>query len=302
MSRLRRPVIPMKAVIGTLPSEHDDHRWAYEVKWDGYRTVVFVDAASQRVRVQSSSGRDVTASYPELAAIWQSLQAADAVIDGEIVVFGSDGLPNFGALQRHNSQVVFHAFDLLELDGNEVTGLPYEQRRALLHDVLRPALNWLVPAHRVGGGAELLAATAEQRMEGVVAKRLGSTYHPGRRSQAWRKVKNRRRVEVTIGGFTRGAGQRAGTFGALLVGVPDGTGRLRFVGGVGTGFSTERLHDLHRRLAMLATQRCPFDPPPPRSYLRDATWVQPQLRAAVEITELTNEGFVRHASFVGESG
>jgi bifunctional non-homologous end joining protein LigD len=167
----------------------------------------------------------------------------------------------------------------------------------LLTDLVEPGDNWMVPAHRVGDGAELLDATAAQGLEGVMAKRLGTAYQPGRRSPNWRKVKNRTRVEVVIGGYTAGTGNRSSTFGALLVGRFDG-GVLVFAGGVGTGFTQRTLEVLGGRLKALRTEHCPFEPPPPREYLRGATWVEPDLRATVEIAEFTNEGFVRHSSFI----
>lgn len=281
--------------MGALPV--DDDRWAFEIKWDGYRTIAFVDVAAQQVRVQSSSGLDVSRAYGELAGMWRDVNAAAVVLDGEIVVFADDGRPSFEALQRHETQVVFQAFDVLEIDGNDVTGLPYEQRRELLAQVLDTGENWTVPGHRIGGGAELLAATAAQGIEGVIAKRLGSTYQPGRRSPSWRKVKNRTQVELVIGGFTHGSGNRSSTFGALLVGTRAG-GELRFAGGVGTGFTQRRLEELTRLLAPLVTETCPFSTTPPREYTRTAAWVRPEHSALVEIAEFTNEGYVRHASFI----
>ena len=292
------PVQPMKATMGSLPPEADDDNWAYEIKWDGYRTLLFVDVAAQRVRVQSSSGLDASGTYTELAGIWRDVNADSVVLDGEIVVFDDTGRPSFGELQRHATQVVFHAFDVLSIDGHDVTGLPYEKRRELLASVLEPGSNWTVPSYRIGGGAELLAATAEQGLEGVMAKRLGSTYQTGKRTPNWRKVKNRVQVEVVIGGRTVGSGNRTTSFGALLVGRHDEQGILRFAGGVGTGFSQRTLGELSRRFAELDTSACPFDPVPPREYTRDAHWLQPELRALIEIAEFTNEGYVRHASFL----
>ena len=201
-------------------------------------------------------------------------------------------------LQRHATEVAYYVFDVLQVDGTDTIALPYEQRRALLAQLIEPGSHWMVPAHRVGDGAALLAATAERGLEGVMAKRLGAPYLPGTRSPAWRKVKVRRRLEVVIGGFTRGEGNRAGTFGALLVGLPETDGSLRFAGGVGTGFDQARLESLTRRLRDLATADCPFATAPPRSHALHATWVRPELRAVVEIAELTNDGLVRHASFV----
>lgn len=293
------PVAPMKATLGLLPGADAGDRWAYEIKWDGYRTLAFVDGG--RVRLQSSSGRDVTGSYPELGGLPDGVHAGSAILDGELVVPGADGVPRFELIQRHTTPAVFYAFDVLRIDDHDAIALDYLQRRRLLAAVVDPGDHWIVPAHRIGGGAELLAATAEQGLEGVMAKRVDSTYQPGVRTPNWRKVKNRRRVEVVIGGFTAGSGARAATFGALLVGVP-GDGALTFAGGVGTGFDQATLDALRRRLRALTTADCPFDPKPPAAYRRHATWVRPELVATIEIAEFTNDGFVRHASFIGLSG
>lgn len=293
---LRFPVVPMKAAIGALPPPSDDHRWAYEIKWDGYRTLAFVEAGT--VRLQSSNSHDVTAKYPELAGLAASIEAGSAILDGELVVLDDQGRPSFEMLQRHETQVAFYAFDLLQVDGVDVIDEPYEARRERLAGVLAPGANWMVPGHRVGDGAALLAATAERGLEGVMAKRLGSRYRPGKRSPDWRKVKNRVRADVVIGGFTAGAGNRSGTFGALLVGRPDDRGRLAFAGGVGTGFDQRRLDELTALLRSIAVDDCPFDPPPPRAAAVGATWVRPVLEATIEIAEFTNDGLVRHASFV----
>jgi bifunctional non-homologous end joining protein LigD len=283
----------MKATLGTLPV--DDDRWAYEIKWDGYRTLAFVDAES--VRLQSTNLHDVTAKYPELGELATGVHAGTAVLDGELVVLDDDGRPRFELMQRHERQAVLHVFDVLRIDDHDTTELPYESRRQLLDQLVEPGDNWLVPGHRIGGGGELLAATGEQGLEGVMAKRLGSTYVPGKRSPNWRKIKHRRRVDVVIGGFTTGEGNRATTFGSLLVGRHDGDS-LVFAGGVGTGFDQTLLDSLRDRLRHLETADCPFDPPPPATYRRAARWVTPRLTATIELTEFTNDGLVRHASFV----
>ena len=286
----------MKAALGSLPPSSQDDQWAYEVKWDGYRTLAFVDDGT--VRLQSSSGIDVTAKYPELAGFADAVNAPSAIIDGELVVLDADGRPSFEMLQRHETQVAFYAFDVLQVAGNDTVALPYEQRRSLLSSLVEPGSHWMVPAHRVGDGAALFEATAARGLEGVMAKRLGSPYQVGRRSPNWRKVKHRTQVEVTIGGFNGGTGNRSNTFGALLVGVPAADGSLQFAGGVGTGFDQQLLERLSSELRSRVIRECPFDTLPPRSYTKDATWVRPELRALVEIAEFTNEGYVRHAAFL----
>jgi bifunctional non-homologous end joining protein LigD len=290
------PVAPMKATLGTLPTE--DSGWAYEVKWDGYRTLAFVGGG--RVRLQSSNLHDVTARYPEMQALAAELGGQQAILDGELVVLDDRGRPRFELIQRKEAdrlEAVFFVFDVLSIDAHDTIGLVYEDRRRLLREVLDDGPNWQVPAHRLGDGPALLAATEAQELEGVMAKRLGTTYRPGARSKDWRKVKHRRKAEVVIGGFTRGTGNRSSTFGSLLVGRWDGD-RLAFAGGVGTGFNQRRLEELTARFADLRTTECPFDPPPPTAYRRDAVWIEPVLGAHVELTEFTNDGYVRQSSFI----
>jgi bifunctional non-homologous end joining protein LigD len=289
----------MKATMGSTTAVPEGDDWAFEIKWDGYRTVAHV--ADGAVRLQSTAGHDVTARWPEFAELPGSVNARAAILDAELVVFDDDGRPRFELTQQSGvgspREAVLQFFDVLQVDGVDVIDLPYEARRRLLEQLVEPGPNWIVPAHRVGGGAELVAVTADQGLEGVVAKRLSSTYRPGTRSKDWRKIKHRTRVELTIGGFTAGTGNRASTFGSLLVGQLTDAG-LRFAGGVGTGFDQRSLESLSARLREIVIDDCPFDPPPPASVQRGATWVEPILRATIEIAEFTNDGLVRHATFV----
>jgi bifunctional non-homologous end joining protein LigD len=296
---LRFPVLPMKATMGSTGAVPTGDDWAFEVKWDGYRTIVFVDDG--RVRLQSTAGHDVTRRWPELAGLAGAVHARSAILDGELVVFDDDGRPRFELVQNSGAgaprQAVLQLFDVLQVDGTDTIELPYEDRRRLLDQLVEAGANWTVPSHRVGDGEELVEATARQGLEGVIAKRLGSRYRPGTRTKDWLKIKNRTVVDLTIGGFTTGTGRRASTFGSLLVGRRTG-GELRFAGGVGTGFDQRTLETLTARLRGLAVDECPFEPAPPPAVRRTATWVEPVLRATVEIAEFTNDGLVRHASFV----
>ncbi len=292
------PVLPMKAGMGTLPP--DDGDWAYEIKWDGYRTIVFVDGDT--VRLQSTSGKDVSERWPEFAGLAASVNAQTAILDAELVVFDDDGRPSFELVQRSGvgseREAVLHFFDVLSVDGADTVGLPYLDRRRLLDALIEHDENWLVPAHRIGDGAALLEATAASQMEGVIAKRTDSIYRPGTRAKDWIKIKNRVIVDLVVGGFTAGAGNRSSTFGALLLGQPDDTGRLLFAGGVGTGFSHETLESITAQLRSIETDECPFTKLPPAKHRRGAHWVEPVLLATVEIAEFTNDGHVRHASFI----
>ena len=292
------PVAPMKATLGSLPSEASEHGWAYEIKWDGHRTLAHVSTTG--TRLQTTGGHDSSDRWPEVLEIGRDVHASTAILDGEMLVIGDDGRPSFDLVQHRDPNrhaAVFHAFDVLAIDGTDTIGLPYTDRRSLLTRVLDDGDHWRVPTHRLGGGDDLLAATVEQRLEGLIAKRVDSTYHVGARSKDWIKVKNRTRVDVVIGGFTAGAGNRSQTFGSLLVGVEQDRG-LRFAGGVGTGFTQAVLERLIAALRPIVVDECPFDPEPPGAVRRSAIWVRPQLTATIEIAEFTNDGHVRHASFV----
>lgn len=301
----------MKAVAGDLPSGDG---WAYEIKWDGMRALAIVDGAS--VRIVSSNERDVTASWPELAGLAEALPATTAVLDGELVATDDEGRPSFGRLQQRmhianpaealrraaEVPVTYVVFDLLHLDGHDLTALPLTDRRRLLERLLEPGPSWrLSPMHE--DGPALLDAAIERGLEGIVAKRIDSLYEPGRRSLSWRKVKVRRRQEMVVGGWLPGEGNREGRLGALLVGYHDQAGDglpLRFAGRVGTGFTDAELGRLGALLAPLAIDECPFEPPPPRADLvRGPHWVRPELVAELAFAEWTGDGRLRHPSYLG---
>jgi len=300
-------IAPMLARAGALPSG-EDGRWAFEIKWDGVRAIVHSEPG--RIRVSSRNGRDISASYPELRPLNRALSHHRAILDGEIVAFDADGRPSFGALQQRMhltaeatvrrgakaTPVTLALFDLLWLDGHSLCALPWSERRARLDELGLEGPAWRTPAAELEDGAALLAASAEQRLEGVVAKRVDSRYEPGRRTAAWIKIKNSNRQEVVIGGWLPGEGRRRERVGALVVGVRDEAGgELRYAGRVGTGFTDAMLDDLRTRLAPLESDRNPFGRRGPRG----AVWVEPTLLAEVEFTEWTSDGMLRHPSFKG---
>jgi bifunctional non-homologous end joining protein LigD len=192
--------------------------------------------------------------------------------------------------------VTYVAFDLLWLDGRLTTGLSYGDRRRLLAELDLNGPQWRTPAYHEGDGAALLAATKEQGLEGVVAKRLDSVYEPGRRSGAWTKVKNVMRQEVVIGGWSTGQGRRRDRLGAICAGVHDEEGALRYVGKVGTGFTGQTLAMVGRELEPLRRDASPFvgrQPP------RGTVFVEPRLVAEVEFREWTRSGTLRAGVFLG---
>jgi bifunctional non-homologous end joining protein LigD len=244
----------------------------------------------------------------------RALSMHRAILDGEVIAFDDDGRPSFGALQGRmhlaresavrrlakENPVTYIAFDLLWLDGRSLMDRPYLDRRAALRALLADGERWQVPDHVVGGGAQVLAATREQGLEGIVAKKLDSCYEPGRRTGAWRKVKNTNRQELVIGGWLPGEGRRRERIGALLVGVREDDGTLRFAGRVGTGFTEAELDRLSERLQELVRDTSPFDTIPKTIKIpREAVWVLPELVCEVEFVEWTREGVLRAPSYKG---
>ena len=285
----------MKAVAGELPPLQETG-WVYEIKWDGYRTLAWCDEG--RLRLQSSNLLDVTAKWPELGGLARSVNATSAVLDGEVVALDDAGRPRFERLQRGEGPVSYVVFDLLMLNGHDLTELAWRDRRRLLEQVLDAGPRWTLSVVH-DDGAMLLDEARRRGLEGVMAKRADSLYRPGRRSPSWRKVKVRGRQELVIGGWTQGGGNRSATFGALLVGYFDQTGALRFAGSVGTGFAEPTLADLASQLAGLATTDCPFAPPPPAPVRRVARWVRPALVGEFAFAEWTRDGLLRQPSFLG---
>lgn len=299
-------VAPMLALSGDLP--RDEQHYGFEVKWDGVRAVGYVEGG--RIRLISRNGLDVTRRYPELRALGAALGARPAVLDGEIVALDARGCPSFQHLQTRmhaegeaairrrarETPVCYMLFDLLYLDGRALIARPYRERRARLDALALAGDAWQTPAYHAGAGRALLEATRAQGLEGVIAKRLDAAYEPGRRSGAWIKVKNVRRQEFVIGGYTPGERR---PIRALLLGYYDlveGTRRLRYAGSVGTGFTGDDLARLYARLKPLAVARNPFDTRPDKP---DAVFVRPRLVCEIEYSEWTHAGTLRHPSFKG---
>jgi bifunctional non-homologous end joining protein LigD len=302
-------VRPMLAVLReTVP--RDDDKYGYEFKWDGVRAIVYVDGG--RPRVLSRNDRDVTASYPELRAMAEALGSRQMVLDGEIVAMDERGRPSFEALQarmhvtntaqvrRLATQVpaTFLAFDVLYLDGRSLLDEPYTERRKVLESLKLSGPSWQTPPHLEGGGDAILAASKEQGLEGVIAKRLDSRYYAGKRSDCWLKIKNLRTQEVVIGGWKPGEGRRKGAIGSLLLGVPGDDG-LDYVGHVGTGFTDAMLRELEAMLKPLSRNDPPFATAIPRPHAKDAHWVEPQIVGEVAFGEWTKAGILRHPAWRG---
>ena len=298
---------PMLARAGQLP--RDERGWVFEIKWDGVRAIAYSQPGE--LRLESRNLKPITSQYPELGRLNRALSSHEAVLDGEIVAFDEQGRPSFAALQRrmHVSApaqvkrlvkavpVTYMIFDLLWLDGHSLLDLPYEQRRARLAELELSGESWLTPEQLTGRGRDVLAATAQQGLEGLLAKRLDSPYEPGARTTAWVKIKNVGRQELVIGGWVPGEGRRKRRIGALLVGVHEQDGGFRYAGRVGTGFSDAELDRLAALLAPLKRERSPFtagERPP-----RGSVFCEPRLVAEIEFTAWTAAGSLRHPSYKG---
>ncbi len=296
---------PMLAQLAEMPADED--RFGFEIKWDGVRALAYVKGG--RIRLESRTGRDISAQFPEVKGLTGPLGRRQAVFDGELVAFDDSGRPSFQRLQgrihlasprevavrAQSIPVTYVLFDVLHLSGRSARELPYEERRAALEGLGLEGSNWQTPGYHAGEGGRLLEASRKQGLEGVVAKRLGSPYLPGRRGGSWLKIKNHRSQEVVVAGWLPGKGRRTGTIGALLAGYYE-DGELRFAGKVGTGFGEEDLRRLKKRLEPLRRDGTPFSGRQPE---RGSIFVEPKLVAEVEFGEWTDAGTMHHPAFKG---
>jgi bifunctional non-homologous end joining protein LigD len=300
---------PMLAVTAAAPRDLAD--WALEMKWDGVRALAFIERG--RVRLMSRTERDITVAYPELAGLGSAVARKQLLLDGEIVVFGADGWPEFEALQPRmhvtsaaqasllagQNPVTYLVFDVLAIDGRPLFDQKYRDRRALLDELGLAGSFWQTPPSFPGEDFQAVqSVSVAHGMEGVVAKRLDSKYSPGVRTDNWRKIKNVRRQEAVVAGWKPGQGNREGQVGSLLIGVHDGSG-LIYAGHVGTGFNVEALRMLGDKLRPLRRATSPFDGPVPPEHARPAVWVEPRLVIDVTFDRWTRAGRMRAPVYKG---
>jgi DNA ligase D-like protein (predicted ligase) len=284
--------------VAELP-EGDD--WLYELKLDGYRALVLKDGT--RIKIRSRNNKDLTRMYPTIAAAAQRLKADQAVIDGEIVALGPDGKPSFQALQHRGDnpghQLVFYAFDVLQVDGRDLSGEPLIKRRATLQATVRQDSTIRLSQYLPGSAADVVNAVRAAGLEGVVAKRKDSTYQPGERSADWVKLKLEHQQEFVIGGY-RPDGAKVD---ALLVGYYEGK-ELRFAGKVRAGMVPHIRRELLNKLEPLEITECPFINLPDAKSSRwgggvtadqmsEMHWTRAKLVAQIRFVEWTAEGRLR---------
>jgi bifunctional non-homologous end joining protein LigD len=296
-SPIKRPmptaIHPMLAESIEEPFDNDD--WLFEIKWDGYRAVAFVQ--DDKVRLVSRNQNELTGRYPELKDMPEFIKGKTAILDGEVVALDADGRASFSLMQqrtgfrpggrkavaRSEVPVLYYAFDLLYLDGFDWRRVPLEERKKKLQSILKPGDSLRYSDHYAAQGKALFQIARDKKLEGILAKKRASLYEE-RRSREWLKIKIRHRMECVVGGYTEPEGTRA-NFGSLVLGLYDKEGRLVHVGQVGSGFDQKLLAELFQTLKKIETKKNPFYGEV--EALRKVNWVKPELVAEVEYTEWT---------------
>jgi bifunctional non-homologous end joining protein LigD len=297
----RRTYAPMMATLAETTELPRGDGWEYEIKWDGYRIVSRV--AGGEAQLRSRKDQDYTARFDKIAReLVKAVKTPDCVVDGEVCALDEEGRPSFSAMQqaKADTPIVYYLFDLLEVDGEPVIDLPLAERRERLKKLLDGRNRAVLLSEGFDDGAGLLRAAKEQRLEGIMGKRLDSRYLPGKRSRDWLKFKTHGEQEFVVAGYTRGKGRREWSFGSLVLGVygPEG---LEWVGNVGTGFDDDEIDRLLKKLRALERKTSPFAhvPKMPRIRKNDVVWVEPKLVAEVSFAEWTHDGRLRAPVYQG---
>lgn len=302
---LPRDISPMLATLIEQP--FDRKGWGFEVKWDGVRTIAYVEhqGSQHRVLLRSRGGHNVNEQYPEVVEALYRLPLPTAVLDGEIVALDAQGRSHFQLLQSRmqgnrdgqKSPLAYYVFDILFLNGHQLLDLPLSERRKILEAVL-PTESVVHLSERVPEkGRQVYEAAQTLGIEGIVGKEDSSTYQPGRRSGAWVKIKIKQRLEAVVGGFTEGRRSRGKTFGALLLGAYEDGGALRYIGHCGGGFTDAELRRVYGMLKSRIDPICPFAMKPPTN--ERPTWMRPELVVEVEHGGWTGDGLLRFPVYKG---
>lgn len=279
----------------SIEKPFDDKDWLFEIKWDGYRAIAFIE--NGKVRLVSRNQNELTGRYPELKDMPDFIHAKTAILDGEVVALDADGRAAFSLMQQRTGfrpggkkvaakadiPVLYYAFDLIYLDGSDWRRVNLEQRKKKLREILMPDDSLRYSDHYEEQGKALFEIAREKKLEGILAKRRDS-YYEERRSRDWLKIKIRHRMECVVGGYTNPEGSRS-HFGSLVLGLYDNQGRLIHVGQVGSGFDQKLLASLFKTLKKIETKRNPFYGEV--EALRQVSWVKPELVAEIEYAEWT---------------
>jgi len=301
-TRMPSVIHPMLATLVDDPFSDPD--WIFETKWDGFRSVCFIK--NGKARFVSRNQIEMTPQYPELANIAKQIDAKEAILDGEIVALDEHGIPRFQLLQprvgrksgidalRGTAQIVYFVFDLLYVDGYDLTQCTVVERKAKLAEILRPSNFIKLSEHVAGEGKAFFREIEKFHLEGMMAKRAASKYVP-KRSSDWLKIKTVMRSEVVIGGYTQPRGTRS-HFGSLVCGLYR-AGDLHYVAHVGGGFNERTLASIYKLIQPLKTDKSPFVDAPKTN--EPVQWLKPKLVAEVKFSEWTAEHRLRHPVFVG---
>lgn len=293
---------PMLATLVDEP--FSDPEWIFETKWDGFRSVCFVDRGE--ARFVSRNQIEMTPQYPELANVSKQVNAKQAILDGEIVALDEHGMPRFQLLQNKlrirsgsytkatKAQIVYFVFDLLYYDGHDLTSCSVVERKALLEQILRPASFVKYADHVEAQGEEFFRQIEKFRLEGMIAKRAASKYVQKRTSD-WLKVKTVMRSEVVVGGYTQPRGTRS-YFGSLVCGLYKGKD-LHYVAHSGGGFNEKLLASIYKLMQPLKTDKSPFVKKPKTN--EPVQWLTPKLVAELKFSEWTADERMRHPIFLG---
>jgi bifunctional non-homologous end joining protein LigD len=273
--------------------------WVFEVKWDGYRALTYLREGE--ARLESRKANDLTQRFASVGkAIEKAVKTPDCVLDGEVCALDEQGRSSFSAMQQGTGPLVYYVFDLLELEGEPLLDRSLSERRQKLERLLDRRNRTVRLSEAFDDGPALMEAAREQKLEGVIAKRLDSRYQPSRRTRDWLKVKTHGRQEFIIAGYTKGQGRRSGTLGSLILAVNRG-GELDYAGNCGTGFTDKEIDKLMRLLKPLERSSPPFAVVPKMPKIRkgDVVWVEPKLVCEVEFAEWTHDGRLRAPSYQG---
>jgi bifunctional non-homologous end joining protein LigD len=275
--------------------------WAFEVKWDGYRAIATV--SQSETTLTSRNGNDLTARFEHVAKeIAKAVKTPDCVLDGEVCALDDVGRSSFSAMQqgKAGTPLVYYVFDVLEIEGEPLVDVPLVDRRKRLEALLDKRNRTVRVSDTFDDGTALLQAATEQRLEGIMAKRLDSRYVQGKRTRDWLKIKTHGEQEFVVAGYTKGTGRRATSFGSLVLGVYEGD-ELVYAGNVGTGFNGKEIDKLLDKLRPLRRDTSPFREVPkmPKVRKSDVIWVEPKLVAEVEFAEWTHDGRLRAPSYQG---
>jgi bifunctional non-homologous end joining protein LigD len=288
-------ISPMLATLSEDPA-FDDPKWIFEIKWDGYRAIAELNG--EETKFYSRNGLSYVNAYPKVYEALKKIKTK-AIIDGEVVVFDYQGKPSFNALQNYNSRqnlaIQFQAFDCLEVMGKDITKLNVLERKTILKELLPESDVIKYCDHFVGEGKLLFEHAVKVGLEGIIAKKASSTYTIGKRTKDWLKVKNVNTDDFVIVGYTDPQASRK-YFGSLIIARID-KGKLIHAGEVGTGFTEKLLKELYEKLKPIERKKSPMSTPIKET--KDMHWVEPHFVAQVKYTEITQDGHVRHPSFLG---